>query len=127
MSAQWFLTQLPASRFAIESEIRIAFWKAGYGDIWVTCTKDDVPYQCEGFLKGKQFAMEWDPKSYVMLKTAEPNQELLGAFERALKHRATVAYKDVSGQVVVEWRARNAEARLQELQNSGVAELEKLS
>jgi hypothetical protein len=62
-----------------------------------------------------------------MLKTMEPKPDLLTAFERLLKHRATVAYRNGGGNVVVEWRARNAEARLKELESSGATDMEKFT
>lgn len=127
MSATWFLTQMPPSRFAIENELRSAFWRAGFTDMWLTCTKEDVPYECQGLWEGKQFTLEWDPKTYVALKTAEPNEELFKALERVLKHRALAAYKDTAGKVIVEWRARSADARMQELEAAGVTELERLT
>ncbi len=127
MSATWFMTPMPPSRFAIENEMRTAFWKAGFGDMWISCTKEEVPYECQGLWEGKQFTLEWEPNTYAVLKMAEPNDDLLKAMERVLKHRALVAYKDAAGTVVVEWRARNVDARMKELESAGVAELERLT
>ncbi len=126
MIARWFFATFPPSRSAIESELRQAIWRAGLQDMWLTCTRDQSPFQCQGEWHGKQFTLEWEPAAYILLKMAEPNQEMLDAFEKVLGHRALAAYKDASGQVVVEWRVKDGEARYAELQASGVSNLERL-
>jgi hypothetical protein len=127
MSNTWFFTQLPPSRYAIENELRLALWHAGFGGMWFTCTKEMPPFECSGFWSNQPFALEWEPRNYLLLKMAAPNQNLLRAFERALKHKPLAAYKNGDGSVVVEWRAQNANARFQELQSSGVADLQRLN
>lgn len=127
MSASWwFLTEPPPSRHTIENEMRIAFWNAGFKQMWFTCTKDQPPIECNGKWRGKDFTVEFEPKKSLMLKMKEPDQDLLDAFERVLGHRALAAYKNGGGKVVVEWRVRDAETRFQELQKSGAKELERL-
>lgn len=127
MTAQWFTVHFPPSRFAIEGELRSNFWRAGYGHIWFTCTQDEPPYACLGTLDGDEFNIEWEPKTYLLLKTKEPNPRLLQAMERVLGHRALAAYRNGDGSVVVEWRAKNADQRFDELGASGVQDLERLN
>ncbi len=127
MITDWFFAQFPPSRFVIEGELRNALWHAGLTGFWLTCTREEPPYQVEGFWKDKKFQLEWDGKTYIMLKTKEPNPELLDIFEHGLKHRAMAAYKNGDGMVVVEWRAKDADARFAELQASDVQELERLN
>lgn len=126
MTGSWFSIQFPPSRFAIESELRSIFWRAGYGNLWFSCLRDEPPYECLGLWKNTEFRFEWEPNTYLMLKTKEPDQHLLDAFERLLGHKALAAYKDEAGQVVVEWRAKGGQARLAELQAAQVKELEPL-
>jgi hypothetical protein len=126
MSHSWFFTQFPRSRSAIESALRLSFWQAGFGRMWFTCTKEEPPFECQGLWREKEFTVEWEPKNYLLLKMKEPDQDLMGAFERVLKHGALAAYKNGGGSIVVEWRAKNAGARFQELQASGVSALERL-
>jgi hypothetical protein len=56
----------------------------------------------------------------------EASEELLDVFQRMLKHKALAAYKNGGGSVVVEWRVKDADTHFQELQSSGVGELERL-
>ncbi len=126
MIARWFFANFPPSRSAIESELRQAIWRAGLQDMWLTCTHDQPPYACQGAWHGKEFALEWEPGSFILLKMTEPNQELLDAFEKILQHHALAAYKNGDNRVVVEWRIKDADARYQELQASGVSNLERL-
>lgn len=126
MSANWFFDHLPPSPSAIENELRLSFWKTGYDEMWFSCTKGEPPYECIGLWQGKKFTVEWDTGNYLMLKMAAPDKDLLTAFERALRHRALVAYKDGNGGVVVEWRAKGGTARVQELENAGAKDLERL-
>lgn len=127
MVTNWFFTQFPPSRFVIEGEIRNALWQAGLTDLWLSCTRDVPPFEIYGSWKQKEFRLEWDAKTYILLKTKEPNPALLERFERVLKHRALAAYKDGEGMVVAEWRAKDSDARFQELQAGGAKDLERLS
>ncbi len=126
MIARWFFATFPPSRSAIESELRQAIWRAGLQDMWLTCTRDQPPYQCQGAWHGKEFTLEWEPGNYILLKMPEPNQELLDAFEKILHHRALAAYKNGDNRVVVEWRVKDPEARFKELQAGGASDLERL-
>jgi hypothetical protein len=117
---------LPPSRHAIENEMRIAFWNAGFKQMWFTCTKDQAPIECAGRWRGKDFTVAFEPKKSLALKMPEPNQDLLNAFERVLGHRALAAYRD-NGTVIVEWRVKDANARFEELQKGGAKELERLN
>ncbi len=126
MSANWFFTLHPSSCSAIENGLRLSFWKAGLAAVWFTCTKPTAPFECQGFWGDAEFALEWEPRNYLLLKMRAPNQDLLNAFERVLKHKALAAYRNGGGNVVVEWRVRDANARFAELNASGVADLERL-
>jgi hypothetical protein len=126
MTASWFLTNFPSSRSMIENNLRLHFWKAGFKGMWFSCTKDTAPFECQAKWNDKPFTMEWEPKKFVALKMKSPEQDLLDVFEKMLKHRALAAYKNNDGNVVVEWRATNAQARFDELKSSGVDQLERL-
>ncbi len=127
MSATWFYTAFPPSRSVIENELRLAFWKAGLGDMWLSCTKEEPPYVCAGLWRGAAFTTEWEPAKYLTIQSAEPNQALLNVFERLLGHPALAAYRNGDGKVIVEWRVKDGEARLKELESSGVHNLERLN
>ena len=125
-TAAWFLSDLAPSRHTIENEMRLAFWNAGFKQMWFTCTKDQPPFEVNGQWHSKNFAVAFEPKKSLALKMKDADQELLSAFERVLGHRALAAYRD-NGSVVVEWRVKEAQMRFEELQKSGAKELERLS
>lgn len=125
MSTLWLFTDYPPSRWVIEQDLREKFWFAGFKSMWISCLKNTPPFECVAEWRGVEFSFEWEPKNYLLLKMKTPNQDLLDAFEKMLKHNALAAYKK-DNTVLVEWRVTNAEARLQELQASGVAEFERL-
>ncbi|MBI4789636.1 MAG: hypothetical protein HY782_21615 [Chloroflexi bacterium] len=127
MKPTWFSARFPPSRFAIEAELRSAIWKAGFGDLWLSCAREEPPYECQGAWRGKKFTIEWEPANYLLLKLPEPNRDLLEAFEHLLQHRALAGYKNANGEVIVEWRVKDAEARFQELQATGVSDLTRLN
>jgi hypothetical protein len=126
MSANWFFTQYPPSRSVIENSLRLAFWKAGLTKMWFSCTKDTAPFACFGFWSDTEFSVVWEPKSFLRLEMKTPNQALLDAFERVLGHKALAAYRDDAGGVIVEWRAKNAGARFEELESANTIDLERL-
>ena len=128
MTPYWFAKTLPASRHGIENAVRLAFWAAGFGDTYFTCTQAEPPIKCQGLWKSAEpINIEWVPMEYFLLKMKEPNKEILEAFERVLGHRALAGYRDGDGQVVVEWRARNVSTRWAELEKSAPKDLERLS
>jgi hypothetical protein len=126
MSPHWFFVKFPPSRHEIESELRLSFWQAGYGQMWFSCTKDEPPYECDGHWHNQAFSIEWEPGNYLHLKMQQADEELLEAFRRMLRHKALAAYRNGGGTVVVEWRVKDPDVRFQELQTAGVAELERL-
>ena len=126
MSAAWLFTNYPPSRSVIEGDLRLAFWKAGFKGLWFSCTKDSAPFECQVEWDGTPVALEWEPKNYLLVKMKAPNQGLLDGLERVLKHKALAAYQNGGGNVVVEWRIKDADTRYRELQSSGVAALERL-
>lgn len=126
MNASWLFTTFPPSRHGIENELRLTFWKAGFGQMWFSCTKDQPPYECVGQWRDTRFSLEWKPGSYLLLKMPEADKPLLDAFQRVLKHKALAAYQNGGGGVIVEWRVGDADARFQELQSSTVSQLERL-
>ncbi len=128
MTPYWFSKKLPASRHGIENAIRLAFWAQGFGESYFTCVQPEAPVRCVGLWKSNfPLDVEWAPSDYFRLTMPEPNKEVLEAFERVLGHHALAAYRNDKAQVVVEWRARNAQDRWDELSKSGVTELERLS
>lgn len=127
MTPYWFEKPMPASRHTIESAVRLSFWGAGLGGMFVTCMQENAPYQCNGVWRDFAFTFEWLPNDYLTLTMKEANQELLEVFERVLGHKALAAYRDASNMVVVEWRVRGLKTRFGELQARGAKELEKLS
>jgi hypothetical protein len=128
MTPYWFSKKLPASRHGIENAIRLAFWAQGFGDTYFTCVNAEPPIRCTGLWKSTfPVTVEWLPSDYFMVTMPEANKDALEAFERVLGHRALAAYRNAKGEVVVEWRAKNAEERFSELQKSGVTDLERLS
>ena len=128
MTPYWFAKRLPTSRHGIENAVRLAFWAAGFGDTYFTCLQAETPIKCMGLWRSSEpFDVEWVPKEYLALRMKQPNQEALDAFERVLGHKALVAYRDEKGNVAVEWRVRDGQARYAELEQSGVQDLERLS
>ncbi|MBI5302594.1 MAG: hypothetical protein HY868_10685 [Chloroflexi bacterium] len=126
MPSNFLLNEMPASRHAIENALRFEFWRAGFKTMWFSCVKDAAPFQAQAAWGEKNFAIEWEPKKYLLLKLSKPDQAALNAFELVLKHKPLAAYKDGDGKVVVEWRVKDGDARFQELQSAGVAELQRI-
>jgi len=127
MASNFLMLQLANSRHTIENELRFALWRAGFKEMWVSCAQETVPFLCHGAWGEKTFTVEWEPKNYLLLKTPNPDQTLLNAFQVMLDHRPLAAYKNGGNQVIVEWRVKDPEARYNELHVAGVAELQRLS
>lgn len=128
MTPYWFSKKLPTSRHGIENAIRLAFWAHGFGDTYFTCVSAEPPIKCAALWKSvTPIDVEWVPNEYFKLMMKEPNNDALEAFERVLGHHATAAYRNDKGDVVVEWRVKDAEARFGELEKSKVTDLERLS
>lgn len=128
MTPYWFTKELPPTRHGIENAVRLSFWAAGFGDMWVTCVETEPPYKCQGLWRSAEsLDLEWSPKQYLLVKMKQPNRDALGAFERVLGHKALAAYRDEGGDVVVEWRVQDPDTRYADLEKSGARDLERLS
>ncbi len=128
MTPFWFTKELPPSRHGIENAVRLSFWAAGFGDLWVTCVQPESPFKCQGLWSSTEpLTLEWVPKEYLIVRMKQPNQAALDAFQRVMGHRAFAAYRDQNGDVVIEWRVRDLDARYTDLEKSGAKELERLS
>ncbi len=128
MTPYWFAKKLPASRHGIENAVRLAFWAAGFGDTYFTCTNPEPPVKCMGLWRSSEpIDIEWVPRDYFLLRMKAPNEDMLSAFERVLGHRALAGYRDQNGDVVVEWRVNDPDGRYAELQQGGAKDLERLS
>lgn len=128
MTPYWFTKQLPPSRHGVENAVRLSFWAAGFGDLWVTCVNPEPPVKCQGLWQSTEpLTFEWVPKQYLTVRMKQPNQAILDAFQRVMGHKAFAAYRDQTGDVVIEWRVQDLDARYSDLSNSGVQELERLS
>jgi hypothetical protein len=124
MSSNLLMTEMIASRHAIENELRFAFWRAGFKAVWFSCLKDTAPFQARGMWNEKEFSVEWEPKKFLLVKMSKPDEELRRAFEAVLHHKPLAAYKS-DGTVVLEWRVKEGDARFAELQSAGVGELQR--
>jgi hypothetical protein len=128
MTPYWFTKELPPSRHGIENAIRLSFWAAGFGDMWFTSIDTEPPFKCQGLWRSTEpLTIEWVPKQYLLLKMKQPNQDALDAFERVLGHKAFAAYRDHTGDVAVEWRIQDLDARFADLEKSGARDLERLT
>jgi hypothetical protein len=128
MTPYWFTKELPPTRHGVENAVRLSFWAGGFGDMWVTCINPEPPCKCQGLWHSADpLTLEWVPKQYLLVRMKQPNQDALDAFQRVIGHKALAAYRDENGDVVVEWRVGDANARYSELENSGVKDLERLS
>jgi hypothetical protein len=128
MTPYWFTKELPPTRHGIENAVRLSFWAAGFGDMWITCVDTAPPFKCQGVWRSTDsLTLEWVPKEYLLVRMKQPNQDALTAFERVLGHKAFAAYREQSGDVAVEWRVKGMDDRYADLKNSGAQDLERLS
>ncbi len=127
MPSNFLLNNLPASRHTIENALRFEFWRAGFKNVWFTCTQETTPLQAQAAWGENTLNVEWEPSKYLLLKSSQPDQNALNAFAIVLKHKPLAAYKTAEGQVVIEWRIKDGDARFQELQSAGVTELQRLN
>ncbi len=126
MTPYWFSKTLPSSRHGIENAVRLAFWAAGFGDTYFTCTSADPPYKCMGLWRSTDpLEIEWVPMDHFLLRMKKADQDAFDAFERVLGHAPLAAYRDASGDVLVEWRVQGGSERLAELEKAGVKDLER--
>ncbi len=128
MTPYWFTKQLPPSRHGIENALRLAFWGAGFAETYFTCVQAEPPVKCTGTWRSTHpLTIEFVPMDYFIVRMKEPDNDAFEAFERVLGHRATVAYREDSGDVVIEWRVKGADGRYAELEQAGAKDLERLS
>ena len=116
LATHWFYAERSLSPGAIVENLRHDMWANGYYNIWLTLAKNEAPYILHGLYGQDKFEVEFEPRQFLMLRTAKENEWLIKAFTRALGMPPHFQYQDKQGQFVTEWRMVNREARWSSMQ-----------
>ena len=143
---EWFYDSPGHNKYDIEAHVQRSFWHNGFGQAFFRCTKADPPYKCVGFWRGQEVELEWVPRRWVKLTMEKDDPAMVEGLSGilrlnpALRYIATAAQAEpaTAGEepapaenprehIVVEWRVRNVEQRLQELaEQAGVRDVRRV-
>ncbi len=112
----WFYGERRVSPGASIEELRHELWAGGFYNVWLRLTKNEPPYTASGLYGTEAFELEFEPRQYVILRTAKENEWLLKGFTRTLGMKPHFQYQDKQGKLVTEWRMSGLAARWSAMQ-----------
>ena len=115
-STHWFYSSKMPSAGAIGENMRHALWEMYVYGVWLTCTRNELPYAYRGLWQGKQFEVEMESRKYLIVRSKDDLPWIAEGFKRALRCVPTFKYQESDGRYAVEWRMDGREARWQGMQ-----------
>ena len=115
-ATHWFYAERRLSPGAAVENLRHDLWASGYYNVWLTLTKNEVPYTLSGLYGQEPFEVEFEPRQFLILRAATENEWLIKGFTRVLGMKPHFQYQDKQGKFVTEWRMSGLEARWSSMQ-----------
>lgn len=115
--ARWFYEPLPPSRFVIQEQLRQTYWRAGLSTLWIECRQETPPFQAVGKWNDITLGLTWESADWLRLTLSQDAPRLVQITQLLLGFKPLARYVE-NGQIVYEWRARDRQARLEELRGN---------
>ncbi len=124
--ADWFHNNPGSNKYDISEHVRHSLWSNGYQSAWFECTRHESPHEGVLLWHGQRMDLVWEPQHFVLLKQPEYDDYVVNGLSVVLSFKPRFRYRDEAGRTVVEWRRGDLQARLEELEGAGVADLQVL-
>jgi hypothetical protein len=115
-ATHWFYTERQLSPGATVENMRHDLWACGFYNIWLTLKKRESPYLVGGLWGQESFEIEFEPRKFLLIRSATDHAWLKTAFTRVLGMDPHFQYQDKTSRNVYEWRIADREARWQSMQ-----------
>jgi hypothetical protein len=115
----WFYNTPEVGRpYLIAERVNHTFWTNRITDIFFQCSHAEAPFVLAGIWNGTDVEIEFEPQSVFILRMGQENERFMKGVAEVLGFPPTVSYQDSDGRYVVEWYAKDAAKRLQEVQGN---------
>jgi len=116
LATHWFYAERQLTPGSAVENMRHDLWSYGFYNIWLTLKKRESPYELSGLWGQEKFEVEFEPRQFLLIRSAKDNEWLKTAFTRVLGQPPHFQYQEKSGASVYEWRVANREGRWQAMQ-----------
>lgn len=118
-ATEWFYKEPETGRpYFIAERLNQTFWMNRISDVYWTCVHAESPYRLEGEWQDIPVEIEFEPKSVFILRIGKEDRAFIKGCSEILGFPPTVSYSDADGRYIVEWYAKDAGKRLQEVQGN---------
>lgn len=115
----WFYREPETGRpYLISERINHTFWTNRINNIYLTCIHAEAPYRLVGKWAEIDVEIEYETARVFILRMSEENSPFVKGVAEILGFPPTVSYTDSDGRHIIEWYAKDASKRLQEVQSN---------
>lgn len=115
----WFYQEPETGRpYFISERINHTFWANRITDVYWTCVHAQSPYRLEAVWQQTPVEIEYEPNSVFILRMGKESTSFIRGCSEILGFPPTVSYSDADGRYIIEWYAKDAGKRLQEVQGN---------
>jgi hypothetical protein len=116
-SKTWFYSKPENNAYALAERVRTNLWDARIGNIWLDTVRAESPFLMAGLYDGCRIEMEWEPGSWLALRSEAPIEFLPDRLGFVLGFKPDIAYEDsANGWTVWEWHLDGGDKRWQAIQ-----------
>ena len=119
-ASTWFFKEPEHNAYLIEERVNHTFWSNRVTDVSFDCIRAEPPFQVVGQWRSMPVELEWEPRSYLTLKTqpGDNSHQMIVGIKEILGFNPAISYVDPDGQLIAEWHANEAGGRIQEIQGN---------
>ncbi|HLA43351.1 MAG TPA: hypothetical protein VJZ27_07960, partial [Aggregatilineales bacterium] len=115
----WFYQQPEKGRaYLIAERVNHTFWTNRVTGIYFSCVNAEPPFRLIGDWQGINVEIEFEPNTVFILRMSSESVPFVKGCSEILGFPPTVSYQDSDNRHIVEWYAKNAGKRLQEVQGN---------
>jgi len=115
----WFYAEPETGRpYLIAERVNHTFWTNRINNIIFTCVNAEAPYRLIGDWGNIAVEIEFDVNSVFILRMSEESIPFIKGVSELLGFTPTVSYTDSDGRYIIEWYAKDANKRLDEVKGN---------
>lgn len=115
----WFYNEPEKGRaYLIAERVNHTFWTNRINGIAFQCIHAEPPYRLVGVWNEIEVELEFEPQHVFILRMSQNSTPFVKSCAEILGFLPTVSYTDSDGRFIVEWYAKDAPKRLQEVQGN---------
>jgi hypothetical protein len=115
----WFYKEPETGRpYLIAERVNHTFWTNRITDVYFTCVSAERPYRLTGVWNSINLELEFEPNAVFIMRMSDEHTRFVKGVAELLGFPPTVSYTDADQRHIIEWYAKDAGKRLQEVQGN---------